>query len=197
MRRRPGRFGSVLALLAATTLIAASSAFGGTGTSVALGAVGFGSIAVDDAGGHVFVSGPAANEVLVFDFAGTLVTTIPNLYGAGAMVVHGTSLYVVERHTGTIEAIDLGTLTDSGPVATGLNQPSGLSFAGGKLWTAVNGQSGWAQLASVGLDGNATLFNTSYYDPDFATSAGDPNTLYVAEDGLSPGAIFRLDVSSG
>lgn len=186
-----------LALLAASALLTASSALAGTGTSVPLGAVGFGSVAVDDAGGHVFVAAPTANEVLVFGFDGSPVTTIPNVYGAGAMVVHGGSLYVVERTTGTVEAIDLATLADLGPVAQGLNQPGWLAFAGGKLWTAVNGGSGWAQLASVGLDGTVTVFNTNYYEPDFATSAADPNALYVAEDGLSPGAVYRLDVSSG
>ncbi|HEX4526407.1 MAG TPA: hypothetical protein VH108_06650 [Gaiellaceae bacterium] len=198
MRCRSIKFAAAIALLAATGLTAGTSALAGTGTSVPLGATGFGSIAVDDLHGHVFVSGPTANEVLVFDFDGNLVKTIPNLYGAGAMVVHGTSLYVVDRNVGGIEAIDLSTLTDSGPVATGLNLPGWLAFAGGKLWTAVNGQYGWAQLASVGLDGTVTVFsNTNYYDPDFGTSAADPNTLYVAEDGLSPGAMFRLDVSSG
>jgi hypothetical protein len=113
------------------------------------------------------------------------------------MVVHGSFLYVVEKNVGAVEAVDLATLADAGPVATGLNLASGLAFAGGKLWTGVNGQYGWAQLASVGLDGTVTVFPTNYYDPDFGTSAADPNTLYVAEDGLSPGAIYRLDVSSG
>jgi hypothetical protein len=198
MRRKLGKFGSVLALVAAIGLCLASAAVAGTGTPAALGAVGFGSIAVDDAGAHVFVSGPKANEVLVFDFNGNLVTTIPNVNDPGAMVVHGGSLYVAEASAGTIEAIDLSTLTDSGPVATGLNLPTWLAFAGGKLWTGVNGGSGWAQLASVGLDGTVNVFsNTSYYEPDFATSPADPNALYVAEDGLSPGAIYRLDVSSG
>jgi hypothetical protein len=206
MRDMPRRFATAIAVLVATGLITGSSAMAGEGTgtgtgpgvSVALGATGFGSIAVDDANGHVFVSGPTANEVLVFDFNGNLVKTIPNLYGAGAMVVHGTSLYVVERNVGAIEAIDLSSLTDNGAVATGLALPGWLAFAGGKLWTAVNGQYGWAQLASVALDGTVTVFaNTNYYAPDFGTSVTNPNTLYVAEDGLSPGAIFRLDVSSG
>lgn len=185
-----------LALVCAAALVGASPARA-AGVSVPLGAIGFGSVVVDDTNGHVFVSGAAANEVLVFDFAGNLVTTISNVSGAGAMVVHGPSLYVVERNVGAIEAIDLGTLTDSGPVATGLNAPGWLAFAGGKLWVSVNGTYGWAQLASVGLDGTVTVFPTSYYSPDLATSQSDPDTVYVAEDGLSPGAVYRLDVSSG
>ena len=191
------RLAAVFALVVTTAVVAASPAVAGVGTSVPLGAIGFGSIAVDDGNGHVFVSGSTANEVLVFDFNGNLVRAIPNVYGAGAMVVNGSSLYVVEKNLGAIESIDLATLTDEGPVATGLSLPSGLAFAGGKLWTGVNGQYGWAQLASVGLGGTVTVFPTNYYDPDFGTSAADPNTLYVAEDGLSPGAIHRLDVSGG
>jgi hypothetical protein len=198
MRGRLGTFATAIVVLVAAGAIVGSSAVAGSGSSVALGATGFGSIVVDDANHHVFVSGPAANQVLVFDFDGNLVKTIPNVYGAGAMVVHGASLFVVAKNVGAIEAIDLGTLIDSGPVVTGLPLPSWLAFAGGKLWTAVNGQYGWAQLASVGLDGTATVFaSTNYYDPDFGTSSADPSTLYVAQDGLSPGSIYRLDVSSG
>lgn len=193
------RFAGAFVAVVATALIAASTALSDPVTSVALGTIGFGAIAVDDANGHVFVSGPLANEVLVFDFNGNLVTTIPNLYGASALLVHGTSLYVSEANAGAIERIDLATLTDAGPVATGLNLPSWLAFAGGKLWTAVNGQFGWADLASVGLDGTVTVFTNggNYYEPDFGTSPADPNTLYVVNDGQSPGWIFRLDVSSG
>jgi hypothetical protein len=186
-----------MGVIAATVLAGAPTALAG-GTSVALGTLGFSSVAVDDANGHVFVSGKSANEVLVFDFAGNLVTTIPNVYGAGAMVVHGPTLYVIEQNAGAIEAIDLATLTDRGPIATGLSLPSQLAFAGGKLWTGVNGQYGWAQLASVDLNGTVTVFpGGNYYDPDFGTSPSDPNTLYVANDAQSPGWIFRLDVTSG
>jgi hypothetical protein len=187
-----------ITVIAATVLAGAPTALAGDGTSVALGTLGFVSVAVDDAHSHVFVSGKTANEVRVFDFAGNLVTTIPNVYGAGAMVVQGGTLYVVEQNAGAIEAIDLATLADRGPVATGLILPNWLAFAGGKLWTGVNGQYGWAQLASVDLNGTVTVYSgTSYYDPDLATSPSDPNTLYVANDGQSPGWIYRLDVSSG
>ena len=100
----------------------------------------------------------------MFDFGGTLVETIPNVYGAGAMVVRGSTLYVVERNVGAVEAIDLATLTDSGPVGSGLAMPGWLAFAGGKLWTAVNGDYGWAQLATadaqyLGSSGSTTTTN--------------------------------------
>jgi Bacterial Ig-like domain (group 3) len=198
MRRWLGRFATTLALVCVSAFFAGASAADTAGTYVSLGQIGFGSIVVDDANSHVFVSGPTANEVLVFDLSGNLVKTLPNLYGAGAMVIHGSTLYVLERNTGTIESIDLATLTDTGPIASGLNMPVWLAFAGGKFWTAVNGQYGWAQLASVGLDGTVTVFsNTTYYSPDFATSPAAPDTLYMSENGLSPGGVYRFDVSSG
>jgi hypothetical protein len=190
------RSAAAVALVTAGALVAGTSARADA-ASIPLGQSGFGSIVVDDAHGHVFVSGPAASEVLVFDFAGNLVRTIPNVYGARAMVVQGSTLYVVESNLGSIERIDLGTLTDMGPLASGLASPGWLASAGGKLWTSVTAGGGWAQLASIGPSGNVTVFPTSYYDPDFATTQADPNALYVAEDGLSPGSVFRLDVSSG
>jgi hypothetical protein len=150
---------------------------------------------VDDAHAHVLVSGPNENEVLVFDYDGTLVKTIPNIPGAAAMVAQGSSLYVVAGKAGAIERIDLGSLTDSGALATGLSTPRWLAFAGGRLWTGVNGNGQWTQLASVALDGTVSVFTPLYYNPDFATTPGDPNALYLTQNGLSPGSLYRLDVS--
>ena len=48
------------------------------------------------------------------------------------MVVRGSTLYVVERNVGSIEAIDLASLTDGGPVGSGLAMPGWLAFAGGQ-----------------------------------------------------------------
>jgi hypothetical protein len=179
----------------AVALINAAGAQAGTTPPVSLGANGFGQVAVDNANGHVFVSLPAANEVQVFNFAGGLVATIPNIDGATAMVVNGSSLDVVESTTGTIEAISLASLTATGPVATGLASPRGLAFAGGKLWTAEQASvgGGWYTLAAITPTGPVDG-TTTYYEPDFATTPGAPNTLYVAEDGLSPGAIYELNV---
>jgi len=178
-------------------LIAGSSAVSAA-NAPSLGLTAFGSIAVDDTNGHVFVSGPNENEVLVFDFDGNLVRTIPNIAGAAAMVVQASSLYVVAGEAGSIERIDLGTLADAGTVATGLSTPQSLAFAGGKLWTGVNGNGQWSQLASITLAGAVTVFpSPMYYAPDFATTPADPNTLYLAQDGLSPGSLYRLDVAGG
>lgn len=168
-----------------------------TGTSVSLGAIGFGSIVADSANGHVFVSGPTANVVDVFDLNGNMVTSIPSQYGAFGMVIHGSTLYVVQSTAGAIEQINLTTFADEGPLATGLVSPRWLAYAGGELWTAVSGTFGYS-LTSVSLTGVVTNFpSPMYYGADLASSPGAPDMLFVAEDGLSPGSIIRLDVSSG
>jgi Big-like domain-containing protein len=99
---------------------------------------------------------------------------------------------------GSIHRIDLGTLADNGALASGLAFPRALAYAGGLLWTAVNGNGQWSQLAAVRPDGTVTVFaGTNYYNPDFATTPANPNALYLAQDGLSPGYVYRFDVTGG
>ena len=192
------RLGAGLAALALAAPWGARAASAVTAGSVELGAVGFGSIVVDDARQHVLVSAPAANEVLVFDESGSLLATIPDEPGARGMVIDGSTLYVAQSTAGAIDQINLDTLTDAGALVTGLVDPVWLAVAGGRLWTAVGGTNAWDELASITLTGTTTVFPTpTYYSADVTSSPGDPNGLYVAEDGLSPGAIYRLNVASG
>jgi hypothetical protein len=168
--------------------------------STNLGPIGFGSIVVDDARGHVLLSGPTADVVDVLDFSGNLVSTIPNIYGAHGMVINGRYLYVTESTAGAIVRIDLSSPAPSPtPVATGLFQPWWLVMTGGKLWTTVSqpGMAGWGSIASIDLrSGKVTTFSQSYYSPDLAVSTGLSNTIFLAEDALSPGSVYRIDVST-
>jgi hypothetical protein len=183
---------------AAGSLASAATGAMGTGTAaVELGSTGFGSIVVDDAYHHVFVSGPASNEVIVTDFSGTIVSTITGEDGVAGMAIDGSMLYVADSNVGAIDQIDLATLTDKGVLATGLAGMRWLAVAGGKLWTCLGGAGGWDQLASVSFDGTVSEFGGSYYDGEVSSSAATPDILYVADDDLSPGSIYRFDVSSG
>jgi hypothetical protein len=165
--------------------------------STALGAAGFGSLAVDDAGEHVFVSQPTGNDIEEYDFQGNLIATIPNVYGAYGMAIHAGVLYVAESTTGSVVAIPLGTapLAPS-TVATGLVSPTWLVYTGGKLWAAEQSSSGWGAVVSVDpASGAVATLGSSFYQPDLAVSGGDPSTLFVAEDGVSAGVVYRYDVS--
>jgi hypothetical protein len=189
-------------MLQGATAWASSPATPGS-VSASIGVNSFGTIAVDDANQHVFVSAPSEGEVQVYDFSGNLVTTISGIAGAYGMVIHGTTLYVAESTTGDIEAINLSTFADEGHIATGLVDPRWLVYAGGELWTeedpAVDDDQ-TDQLASVTLAGTVTAFTWGDGNGeglDLASSPASPNTLYVAEERVSSGPLFEFDVSSG
>ena len=153
-------------------------------------------MAVDDAGQHVFVSQPQGNDIEELDFEGNVVATISNVYGAYGMTIVNGVLYVAESTTGDIVGIPLG-VTPLAPtvLATGLNDPIWLVYTGGKLWAAEAGDS--ASVVSVDPTTGATsVLASNLYAPDLAVSPGDPNTLFVALDGLSAGSIYRYDVST-
>ena len=199
MRARMITLGLVVALLGVVAPVGgAAPAEAATPTTVSLGSGGFGSIVVDDARGHVFVSTPYTNSVRVLDLDGNLVTTIAGIPNAWGMVMHGSSLYVVAYSTGDIDEIDLTTLTITRQVATGVGHPWRLAFAGGRLWTAIGRPSTENhQLVSVTLSGVVTTYAyPTYYEADFATSPALPDTLYVLEDGQSPGELHRIDVAN-
>jgi hypothetical protein len=199
MMRAGRRWGWAVALALVVVAILAAGAVPATVVaSTGLGPVGFGSIVVDDTAHHVFVSGPQGNVVDEFDFHGNLLATVSNVYGAWGMTISGNHLYVAESTTGAIVRIDLAgsTLTPQ-IIASGLNGPRWLVMTGGRLWSTEGASGGWGSIVSIDpTSGVSATLSGSYYEPDLAVSPGDASTLFVAEDGLSPGALFRFDVSS-
>jgi hypothetical protein len=198
-RSRPGRRRILAAKFAASALAAgAVPATASADTATDLGNVGFGTIAVSNELQRVFVSAPLANKVDEFDFKGQLIGSIPNIYGAWGMAISSGYLYVTETTTGELVRLKLGASSPTPEqVASGLNHPQWLVMTGGRLWTTEDPTGQWGSVMSVDPSSGATAaLPGSYYQPDLAVSPGDPNTLFVAEDGLSPGAIFRFDVST-
>jgi len=166
-------------------------------STVELGSIGFGSMIVDDKHHHVFVSGSKANEVIVTDFNGTIVKTLTNEGGATGMAINRSTLYVADTSSGAVDQINLASLTDKGVLATGLPGVRWPAVAGGKLWTAFGPPYSSDQLASVGFQGTVSKFEGSYYNAEVASSLATPDALYVATDSLSPGSVYRFDVSTG
>jgi hypothetical protein len=182
-----------VALIAAGLAPAAARA-----ASIDLGDVGFGTVVVDDARQHAFVSAPIANAIYEFDVSGHLVATIPNVYGAWGMTISGNYLYVAENTAGAIVRLDLTSSAQTPQtVATGLSGPEWLVMTGGLLWTTKDVNSNQSDNV-VSVDpstGTLGQLPGTFSAPDLAVSPGDPSTLFVSEDGLSPGTISRYDVS--
>jgi hypothetical protein len=176
----------------------------GTPTSVVLPVTSFGRVLGDPTNCYVYVSSPASDAVVVVDYSGNVVKTIKDEYGAGAMVINDSSLYVALTTTGAIDEIDTATLTRVKTVASGLVKPRDLAFAAGRLWTTSGDcRQLTMKLASVDpANGNLTFF-----DPDRSTNLGyctsfasdaKPGKLLVAWDtGVSPGSVTVMDVSTG
>lgn len=172
--------------------------------AVTLPITGFGRVLGDPNNCHVFVSSPSSNAVVVADFSGNLVKTIPDEYGADAMVIDGSNLYVTLTTTGSIDLIDTQSLTRVRTVATGLVKPRDLAFAGGRLWTTTGVCAEWTmQLASVDpASGKVTVFapdrNTNLsYCAAFATASSASNLLVAWDSGLEPGTVTVFNVATG
>jgi hypothetical protein len=150
----------------------------------------------------VFISSPAGNAVVAVDFSGRVLKTISDEFGAGAMVIDGSTLYVALTTTGAIDAIDTNTLTRVKTVATGLVKPRDLAFAGGRLWTTSGECQAWSvQLVSVDpVTGKITQLAPDAdsglsYCAGFATASSNGNILVAWDVGLEPGSLTVFDVS--
>jgi hypothetical protein len=202
LRRR--RRSSARPLLAATAAVVALAGVSIPAAAAAaeadLGDIGFGAVVVDNAPEHVLVSGPTANVVDVLSFSGELIASIPNIDGARGMVIKGHTLFVAESTAGAVAEINLKTLAVAkSPLVTGLHNPRWLAVTGGALWITTGSGHGWGGLATVNLASHELrqFEEDAYYEPDLATTRADHNELFVASDGVSPGSIYRLNVSSG
>ncbi len=162
----------------------------------------FGGIAVDDAHQHVFVSSPSSGSIAVFTFAGTAVTTLSEP-GAGSMVVDGGRLYVASSTAAEVDVFDTATFAAVGELGGGpsgvLSGSKALVEVGGRLWTFGLDDT----LVSIDpVHGTVTPFSmsaigasTADYNAWLAPVQGDPGSLLVYPQGLSPSQVVRLDVS--
>src|SRR5579863_6285076 len=101
-----------------------------------------GTLLVDPVNQHLFVTGGAANSgILVTDYSGDTVATIPNEPGATGMALSGdgSTVYVALAAGDAISAISTSTLTETDRYATGTGtDPAYVAYAGGKVWFGYN-----------------------------------------------------------
>ena len=119
-------------LLSVSPWVRAANA--GTGLTQTLLPSGFGSIAVDSANSHVFVSSPTSGTITVLDFSGDVVGTID--VAGGSMVVFDGSLYVALPNA--VDVFSTSTFALTATLASGqLVDPGSLVESGGELWTTT------------------------------------------------------------
>ncbi|WP_285469996.1 YncE family protein [Actinokineospora globicatena] len=124
-----------MAVPAAWSGLAAPAAHA-TGTALPL--TDFGDLVVDQANRRLFVTGGSANNtVVVTDFSGRVVKTLPGQYGATGLVLSadGRSLYVALASGDAISVIGTERLVETARHATGPQTcPTHLTRTGTAVW---------------------------------------------------------------
>ncbi|MEV0239312.1 Ig-like domain repeat protein [Streptomyces sp. NPDC050674] len=165
-----------------------------------------GDMVVDGVHHRVFISDPTAGQVVVTDYAGTVIATVGSLPGVHGLELSPDSgtLYAAVHDATAIVAIDTATATETRRWSTGQGAgPAYVALTGGKLWFSY-GASGDGNIGS--LDPNATdpgltlgqdTGRTFYEAPILDASPGAPGTLAAGSPGQSPVELAVYDVSSG
>ena len=148
---------------------------------------------VDDAHGHVFVTGAQTDtSLVVMNDDGTKAKTITGESGAAGMALVGGTLYVARCGGGAIDEFDTATLQKTGSFSADVTASCDLVASGGRLWYPSTGT-----VRSVSLDSSHTVVDPGSVVPDgmLASSTGQPDQLVVGKTGVSPAALYVYDVS--
>jgi hypothetical protein len=194
---------TALAVLFSSTAIAAGTMGpAAADSSTALPIASYGDMAVDGVHKRVYISDPSGNKVVVTDYAGRLVATVPDLSGVQDLAITPDSrtVYAAVPGEDAVVAIDTSTSTAAARYPTGENtDPQTLAVAGGRVWF-MYGQQPSHHLGSfdpalstpeIVLD---QLPDLGFYDAPELESAGD--TLVIGVHGTWSG-LAVYDVSSG
>lgn len=160
-------------------------------------------LAVDPAGGHVFVSGgPGTSSIVVLNYAGAIVKTITGESGASQMALNPAThtLYVALHDATAISEINTQTLTETTRFSTApYPDPTNLVIAGGKLWFSCrqNDGEGCHDIVSANLDGTGMTASISgwFFATMLAAGGTGGNLLAVGEDYEAPPEVSVYDVS--
>jgi YVTN family beta-propeller protein len=200
---------AVVGSVASATLSAASAQAATTTSAVALPITQYSHMVVDPVHRHLFISGGgSSSSILVTDYSGQTVATIPNESGAYGLALSGdgSTVYAALSGSGAISAISTSTLTETARYATGPN-PAFVAYTSGKIWFSYFPPTPGAQAGIGSIDPStspATVTLNATNDPFNAWTgapmlAASPNGELVAggPPGGSPIELASYDVSSG
>jgi hypothetical protein len=200
----PHRFAIVFLCLAVLMLGPASTAQADTATQLPFTHGGW--LAVDPAGGHVFVSGGSGtSSIVVLNYSGAIVKTITGEGGASQMALNPAThtLYVALRDATAISEINTQTLTETTRFSTApYPSPTSLVIAGGKLWFSCfqnDGEGCSNSIVSANLDGSGMAASISgwFFATVLAAGGSNNHLLAVGDSYQEPATVAVYDVSGG
>jgi Bacterial Ig-like domain (group 3) len=159
---------------------------------------------VDPAHHHLFItSGSGSSSILVTDYSGQTVATIPNEPGATGLALSsdGSTVYAALADSDAISAISTSTASETARYATGTGtEPTYVAYSSGKIWFGYSAaaQGGIGSIDPSTSPATVTLNAASgfwYAAPMVAATAG--GELVAGEPGQSPVQLASYDVSSG
>jgi Bacterial Ig-like domain (group 3) len=161
---------------------------------------------IDPVHQHLFItSGAGSDSILVTDYSGQTVATIPNEPGATGLALSGdgSTVYAALAGGDAISAISTSTLAETARYSTGANTgPTYVAYTSGKIWFGYNGTSvgngGIGSIDPSTSPATVTLNATpdSWYSAPMVTASAD-GELVAGEPGQSPIQLASYDVSSG
>ena len=183
---------------------AAAQASEAATTSVQLPISKYSHMLIDPAHQHIFFTGGSGSaSILVTDYSGNAVATIPNEPGATGLALSGdgSTVYAALANGDAVSAISTSTLTETARYATGAGtQPTYVAYTSGKIWFGYGGaaQGGIGSIDPSTNPATVTLKAAAgswYSAPILAAS---PNgELAAGEPAQSPDQLATYDVSSG
>ncbi|WP_327710332.1 Ig-like domain repeat protein [Streptomyces sp. NBC_00464] len=204
--RRISTATSLAVLFSSVVLVGGAANPAAADSSKILPAASVGDIVTDGVHKRVFISDPTGGKVLVTDYDGALVATLPSLPGVTGLDLSADSgtVYAAVPGADAIVAIDTAALTESARYDTGIGTgPKYPALAGGKLWFGY-GPTGAGHIGSLDLTGPEPVVNvdqetagTWYLAPTLASTPGAPGVLAVGVESQSPTELDTYDVSSG
>jgi hypothetical protein len=176
-------------------------------TSVQLPIAQYSHMLVDPGHKHIFItSGTGYSTILVTNYSGQTVATIPNEPGATGLALsgNGKTVYAALADGDAISAISTSTLTQTALYSTGAGaDPTYVAYTSGRIWFGYGAatQGGIGSIdprtspATDTLNATNDPANTWYAAPMLSASRG--GDLVAGEPSQSPVQLATYDVSSG
>ncbi|MER5277513.1 Ig-like domain repeat protein [Streptomyces sp. NPDC002809] len=207
MRTRRISTATALAVLFSSVVLVGGAANpAAADSSKVLPAASVGDIVTDGVHKRVFISDPTGGKVLVTDYNGAVVATIPSLPGVTGLDLSADSgtLFAAVPGADAIVTIDTAALTESARYDTGSGTgPKYPALAGGKLWFGY-GPVGAGHIGSLDLTGAEPVVDLGqetespwYMAPTLASTPGAPGVLAAGVESQSPTELATYDVASG
>ena len=147
---------------------------------------------VDPDTGRVFVAGDDA--VVVLDAAGSVLATIPDIYGASGMDATQGAIWVNESTAGKIARIDPVSMTVTTTYDVGHPVGNDLMILGTAAWIGNGSQ--FSGIDRYDLTTGAFTTVGSFYGPSAMRRGSSTTDLIVYERGLSSGRMYRISATA-